>query len=85
VFRPIIIVAIDIGAQSIRVPALVDSGADNTLVPAAFIAPLGVDFAKLPAGHRLDVTEIALSIALWQYFLQYRWTMLFRSLTLPEF
>jgi len=50
VFRPIIIVAIEIGAQWIRVPALVDSGADNTLVPSAFVAPLGVDFATLPAG-----------------------------------
>jgi hypothetical protein len=33
----------------IRVPALVDSGADNTLVPKSCVAPLGVDFSKLAA------------------------------------
>lgn len=51
VFRPIIFVEIKVGTRSIRVPALVDSGADNTLVPAPFMAPLGVDFHRLPAGH----------------------------------
>lgn len=50
IFRPIIIVAIEIGGRSIRVPALVDSGADNTLVPEEFVAPLGVDFRRLAAG-----------------------------------
>jgi hypothetical protein len=50
IFRPIIIVAIEIGGRGIRVPALVDSGADNTLVPESFVAPLGVDFRKLAAG-----------------------------------
>jgi hypothetical protein len=50
IFRPIIIVAIEIGGRGIRVPALVDSGADNTLVPESFVAPLGVDFSKLAAG-----------------------------------
>jgi len=50
IFRPIIIVAIEIGGRGIRVPALVDSGADNTLVPEPFVAPLGVDFRKLTAG-----------------------------------
>jgi hypothetical protein len=50
IFRPIIIVAIEIGGLVIRVPALVDSGADNTLVPESFVAPLGVDFSKLAPG-----------------------------------
>ena len=50
IFRPIIIVAIEIGGLVIRVPALVDSGADNTLVPEEFVAPLGVDFRRLAAG-----------------------------------
>ena len=50
IIRPIIIVAIEIGGRGIRVPALVDSGADNTLVPEPFVAPLGVDFRRLAAG-----------------------------------
>lgn len=41
IFRPITIVAIEIGGLVLRVPALVDSGADNTLVPEPFVAPLG--------------------------------------------
>jgi hypothetical protein len=49
IFRPIIVVAIEIGGQGIRVPALVDSGADNALVPKSCVAPLGVDFSKLAA------------------------------------
>ena len=40
--------------------------------------------AMLLDAHRLDVTEIAPSIAWWKYFLQCRWTMQFRSLTLPD-
>jgi hypothetical protein len=51
IFRPIIIVAIEIGSMRIRVPALVDSGADNTLVPFEFVEPLGIVFDDLPAGH----------------------------------
>ncbi len=50
IYRPIILVDIEVGPLGIRVPALLDSGADNTLVPAAFITPLGVDFASLPMG-----------------------------------
>jgi hypothetical protein len=44
------VVAIEIGTRGVRVPALIDSGADNTLVPAAFVALLGVDFQDLPPG-----------------------------------
>ncbi len=51
IYRPIIIVSIEIGARGVRVPALVDSGADNTLVPYEYIAALGVEFKDLPAGH----------------------------------
>jgi hypothetical protein len=43
-------VTIEIGGRSIRVPALVDSGADNSLVPEPFVAPLGVDFSRLAVG-----------------------------------
>lgn len=50
IFRPIIFVTIEIGGRAVRGPALVDSGADNTLVPAEAVAPLGVVFAQLPAG-----------------------------------
>lgn len=50
IFRPIIIVTIEIGGRAVQGPALVDSGADNTLVPFEAVAPLGIDFMKLPAG-----------------------------------
>lgn len=50
IFRPIIIVSIDIGGRVVRGTAVVDSGADNTLVPFDAVAPLGVDFLKLPPG-----------------------------------
>jgi hypothetical protein len=50
IFRPIIVITIEIGGRSVRGPGLVDSGADTTLVPAEAIAPLGVDFATLPPG-----------------------------------
>jgi hypothetical protein len=52
IYRPIIVVSIEIGGLLIRVPAIVDSGADNTLVPEPFVAPLGVAFARLPVGPR---------------------------------
>ena len=62
IFRPIIVVSIEVAAIGVRVPAIVDSGADNTLVPFELIRPLGIDFATLPPGPggsrpggRLDV------------------------------
>lgn len=51
IYRPIIIVTIEIGGLAVQGPALVDSGADNTLVPFDAVAALGVDFAKLPDGY----------------------------------
>ena len=50
IYRPIIIVSIEIGGRIVQGPALVDSGADNTLVPFDAVAPLGVDFLQLPRG-----------------------------------
>ena len=50
IYRPIIIVTIEVGGRGVSGPGLIDSGADNTLVPFAAVAPLGVDFTKLPAG-----------------------------------
>lgn len=49
-FRPIIVLTIEISGRSVQGPGLVDSGADGTLVPFEAVAPLGVDFAKLPVG-----------------------------------
>lgn len=48
-YYPIIVVTIVVGAMAAQVPAIVDSGADDTLVPAAAVIPLGVDFSKLGA------------------------------------
>jgi hypothetical protein len=50
IFRPIIVLTIEIGGRSVQGPGLVDSGADNTLVPWEAVAPMGVDFDALPAG-----------------------------------
>ncbi len=50
IFRPIIILTIEIGSLTVRAPGLIDSGADKTLVPYEAIAPLGIDFEKLAAG-----------------------------------
>ena len=51
IYRPLIVLTIEIGGRTIRGPGLIDSGADNTLVPFAAVAPLGIEFAKLPVGH----------------------------------
>ena len=51
IYRPLIILTIEIGGRSVRGPGLIDSGADNTLVPFDAVAPLGVDFARLPVGY----------------------------------
>jgi hypothetical protein len=48
IFRPIIVVTIQIGNGTARGPAIVDSGADDTIIPAEAVIPLGVDFSKLP-------------------------------------
>lgn len=49
-FRPIIVLTIEVGGVAVQGPGLIDSGADGTLVPFEAVAPLGVDFATLPAG-----------------------------------
>jgi len=50
VYLPVIILTIEINGASVQGPGLVDSGADNTLVPFEAVAPLGVDFKALPPG-----------------------------------
>ena len=50
IYRPIVIVRIEAGTGAIEGPALVDSGADGTLVPADILVPLGIDFSKLKKG-----------------------------------
>jgi hypothetical protein len=50
IYRPYIILSIELTIGSVKGPGLVDSGADNTLVPFEAIEPLGIDFWKLPEG-----------------------------------
>ena len=45
--RPYLWVTIEEGGGSLKVPALVDSGADISLCPANLLAPLGVEFDTL--------------------------------------
>ncbi len=47
-YRPIVIVTIEVRGRQIQGAAMVDSGADNTLVPAEALAPAGIDFESLP-------------------------------------
>jgi len=49
-YRPIVIVTIDVRGHQIQGAAMVDSGADNTLVPAETLASVGIDFDALPEG-----------------------------------
>ncbi|MEX0631044.1 MAG: hypothetical protein WD508_10425 [Chloroflexota bacterium] len=48
IYRPIVLIRIEIGGLAVEAPGLVDSGADNTLVPDGYIAALGVAFKDLP-------------------------------------
>jgi hypothetical protein len=50
IYRPVIFITIEIGGQGIGGPAIVDSGADNTLVPAEALLPFGIQFDKLAIG-----------------------------------
>lgn len=36
--------------RGLRVPALVDSGADSTIFPGEYLATLGTEFDRLPSG-----------------------------------
>ena len=48
VYMPVILVTVEFGGKGVRFNAVVDSGADSTIIPAKFLVPLGIDFAKLP-------------------------------------
>jgi hypothetical protein len=50
IYSPLVVVRIETGNGFVEGPALVDSGADNSVVPAELLVPLGIDFAKLPQG-----------------------------------
>lgn len=48
VYYPLLVVRVEYNGKAVGLQAVVDSGADSTIIPAKFLAPLGVDFAKLP-------------------------------------
>ncbi len=48
VYVPMILVTFEYGGQEVRVRAIIDSGADDTIVPASVVAPIGIDFMSLP-------------------------------------
>ena len=50
IYAPLVKVTIEIGNRGLAHWGMVDSGADDILVPAALVAALGVDFDQLPAG-----------------------------------
>jgi hypothetical protein len=52
VYRPIVIVQLEANGMGMQGPAIVDSGADTTMVPAEIAAGLGIDYAKLPGGTK---------------------------------
>ena len=51
VWSPILIVTMAIGATAIQCPAIVDSGADVTVIPAEAVAAIGIDYRTLPVGN----------------------------------
>jgi predicted aspartyl protease len=52
VYRPIVIVQLEANGLGMQGPAIVDSGADTTMIPAEVAAGLGIDYAKLPNGTK---------------------------------
>lgn len=50
IYSPIIIVSLLYGGFGLDVQAVVDSGADSTMIPAEVVAALGVEWNKLPVG-----------------------------------
>jgi hypothetical protein len=48
VYTPIVIVTIGVGPCIATRPAIIDSGADTTIVPIEFLVDCGVDYDKLP-------------------------------------
>lgn len=49
-FVPLLPITIVIAGKAVNGYGVIDSGADDVLVPAGLVAPLGVDYDKLPAG-----------------------------------
>jgi hypothetical protein len=47
-YRPLVTVELRVNGRVGRGLAVVDSGADRTMLPADLLVPAGVDFAKLP-------------------------------------
>lgn len=52
VHSPIIFVHLLYGGLGLEVQAVVDSGADTTVIPAEIAAVVGVEWAKLPSGTK---------------------------------
>lgn len=52
VYSPIIIVSLIRAGIGLDVQAIVDSGADTTVIPAEVAAAVGIEWAKLPAGAK---------------------------------
>jgi hypothetical protein len=52
VHSPIVIVSLLFGGLGLDIQAVVDSGADATVVPAEVAAALGIEWDKLPPGTR---------------------------------
>jgi hypothetical protein len=76
VYSPIIIVSLLYGNVGLDIQAVVDSGADTTLIPAEVAAALGIQWAKLSAGAvgggvggRIEMRPVDLTMryAGWKY------------------
>jgi hypothetical protein len=50
VWSPLLVVTMEVAGSRIQGLAIVDSGADQTMVPAEAIEALGLSYGKLPAG-----------------------------------
>lgn len=51
IWGPVVLVTIRTDGGIVTTSAIIDSGADSTVVPCEVLAGLGVDFEKLPAGE----------------------------------
>lgn len=52
IYSPIVIVSLLFGQLGLDVQAIVDSGADTTVIPAEVAAALGIEWTKLPTGTK---------------------------------
>lgn len=50
VYSPIVVITIEVPGYLATRPAVIDSGADSTIVPFEMLKDCGVDFAALPGG-----------------------------------